>query len=89
MEFEEFIVDFAHWFSDGKKTACLVGIRAEESLNPLPHDQEHEKARFMDYGWSTRVSDAVYNFYPIYDWRTKDIWIANGRSAFATTGFTT
>ena len=29
--FEEFVRDFATWYSDGKPTACLVGIRADES----------------------------------------------------------
>jgi predicted phosphoadenosine phosphosulfate sulfurtransferase len=33
MEFEEFVPAFAEWFSQGKKTACLVGIRSDESLN--------------------------------------------------------
>ena len=33
MEFEEFIIHFGKWFSEGKKTACLVAIRSNESLN--------------------------------------------------------
>ena len=33
MEFEEFVPEFGEWYSKGKKTACLVGIRTDESLN--------------------------------------------------------
>ena len=33
MEFEEFVPEFGEWYSQGKTTACLVGIRADESLN--------------------------------------------------------
>src|SRR5260370_25407976 len=33
MTFEQFIEDFGHWYAQGQLTACLVGIRAGESLN--------------------------------------------------------
>lgn len=33
MEFEEFVPEFGEWYSQGKTCACLVGIRADESLN--------------------------------------------------------
>ena len=33
MEFEEFIEEFGHWYAQGQSCACLVGIRAAESLN--------------------------------------------------------
>jgi predicted phosphoadenosine phosphosulfate sulfurtransferase len=33
MEFEEFVPEFGEWYSKGKLTACLVGIRSDESLN--------------------------------------------------------
>ena len=33
MEFEEFVPEFGEWYSKGELTACLVGIRTDESLN--------------------------------------------------------
>ena len=33
MEFEEFVPAFGDWYGGGKMTACLVGIRTDESLN--------------------------------------------------------
>jgi predicted phosphoadenosine phosphosulfate sulfurtransferase len=29
--------------------------------------------------WTKRNSKNVYNCYPIYDWRTEDVWIANAK----------
>ncbi|HEN1032226.1 TPA: DUF3440 domain-containing protein, partial [Streptococcus agalactiae] len=33
--------------------------------------------------YSKKISDDVYNFYPIYDWKTEDIWVANAKFDFA------
>lgn len=82
MEFEEFASEFAHWFSGDETTACLVGIRSDESLNRFRTIKNKKKRRFKDYGWSTKISETVYNFYPIYDWKAIDVWSANGKSRF-------
>lgn len=29
---------------------------------------------FNGYRWTTKIVDNLYNVYPIYDWRTEDIW---------------
>ena len=29
--------------------------------------------------WSTEIDENVYNLYPLYDWKTEDIWVANGK----------
>ncbi|KUY29811.1 phosphoadenosine phosphosulfate reductase [Elizabethkingia ursingii] len=79
MEFEEFVLEFGKWFSDGEETACLVGIRADESYNRFKTIANFSKTRYKLKQWSTGVGAHVYNFYPLYDWATKDIWIANGR----------
>lgn len=84
MEFEEFIVEFANWFSGGEaEAACLVGIRADESLNRYRTIKHRYKDKFRDFGWSTKMTERVYNFYPIYDWKADDIWTANGRFGFS------
>lgn len=82
MEFEEFIVDFANWFADGEKTACLIGIRADESLNRYRTIKSSRKEKFQGYGWSTKISEEIYNCYPIYDWKVRDIWIANAKFGY-------
>lgn len=74
MEFEEFIILFGVWYGKGKDTACFVGIRADESLNRFRTIVSKKKARFDGKGFTTKVVDNLYNVYPIYDWRTQDIW---------------
>lgn len=79
MEFEEFVVDFGKWFSEGKNTACLVGIRTSESFNRYRTIANFQKRRFRKKQWSTAIGPNLYNFYPIYDWAPEDIWTANGK----------
>jgi len=80
MEFEEFVIDFGRWFAEGKLTACLVAIRADESLNRYRAITSERKSRFENLPWTTWKGGAVYNAYPIYDWRTEDVWVYHGKT---------
>ncbi|MGB3988441.1 MAG: DUF3440 domain-containing protein [Minisyncoccales bacterium] len=83
MEFEEFTLKFAKWYADGAKTATLVGIRSDESLNRYRTIASDTKEPYKGHIWTTRLFDTdIYNAYPIYDWRTEDIWTANGRTGW-------
>lgn len=81
-EFEEFIIQFADWYQKkyGGSVACGVGIRTDESLNRFRTITFQEnKIKFQNKNWTTKIKFSsnyinVYNFYPIYDWRTEDIW---------------
>lgn len=79
MEFEGFVSAFGEWYSQGQKTACLVGIRSDESLNRYRTIASRDKRMLDGKQWTTKVSDNVYNIYPVYDWATEDIWTGNGR----------
>lgn len=83
MEFEEFVPLFGEWYSEGKPTACLVGIRSDESLNRYRTIASRSKVRVNGRQWTTKVSDNVANVYPIYDWRTQDIWTWHARNPTA------
>lgn len=82
MEFEDFIIYFAEWYNKKKGgiTGTGVGIRSDESLNRFRTIISDKKVRYKDYGWTTKVKKNqkewmnVYNFYPLYDWRTEDDW---------------
>lgn len=74
MPFEEFVPAFADWFADGEKCACLVGIRADESLNRFRTVARADKPRYDGRAYTTSVGDHAWNVYPIYDWRTADVW---------------
>ncbi|MCB9441192.1 MAG: DUF3440 domain-containing protein [Mycolicibacterium sp.] len=82
MEFEEFVDRFGAWYSarnGGRLTACLVGIRADESLNRYRTVANRRKRRHEGLMWTTWLGGDVYNVYPIYDWQTADIWRFNGK----------
>ena len=79
MEFEEFIVEWAEWWAAGELTGCFVGIRADESLNRFRTIATASKEMKNGMRWTTRVVDKVYNIYPVYDWRTEDIWRFHGK----------
>lgn len=80
MEFEEFVPEFGEWYADGVETACLVGIRADESLNRFRTIASTSKTRKDEKQWTSLVTDHVYNVYPIYDWKTQDVWGYHGHN---------
>lgn len=75
MEFEEFVVLFAEWYSQSVPTVQFVGIRADESLNRYRTVALWDKKMLNGWRWTTQVTPNAFNVYPIYDWRTRDIWI--------------
>ncbi len=77
--FEKFISKFGNWYSDGEPTACLVGIRTDESLRRYCAINTETKPTFKNKNYSTQQNKNVYNFYPIYDCSVSDIWIYNSK----------
>lgn len=80
MEFEELVPMFGEWYSQGQSTACMVGIRSDESLNRYRTIASSTKRTVAGKQWTTVVTDHVANVYPIYDWRTQDIWTWHARN---------
>lgn len=80
MTFEDFVVKFGNWYGKGEKTACIVGIRTQESLNRWRAINNENKSRYKSTKYSTKVDNNVYNFYPIFDWKTEDIWTYYGKT---------
>lgn len=79
MSYDEFWDKFGDWYAKGKKCACLIGIRTDESLNRFRAIMNDKKEMLDNHFWTKKNTNYVYNVYPIYDWRTDDIWIANGK----------
>lgn len=79
MHQEDLAKQFGRWYrkSHGdKKTVCILGIRADESL--------HRYSGFLNkrYGyegecWITKQFKDVWCASPMYDWTTDDVWHAN------------
>ena len=79
MMFEEFVPLFAQWYGRGKRTACFVGIRTQESLNRF-RTVARDKPMLDGKPYTTNVVDDCWNVYPIYDWQTEDIWTYAAKS---------
>lgn len=82
MEFEELMVIFPEWYAEGKSTAAFIGIRCDESLHRYCAiaTWNKEGKMFNNRRWTTKVTDNVFNIYPLYDWRTSDIWVYHNKN---------
>ncbi len=84
MSQEDLYVEFGKWYAKTHKgkTICLVGIRADESINRYRAYVNVRKELMKDSQWTTKIGKNLYNGYPLYDWATKDVWIANAKEGF-------
>lgn len=79
---KDFYDEFGNWYSQGKTCACLIGIRTDESLNRWRAIMNSDKKMLNGLCWTKNKyveNENCYNCYPIYDWKTEDIWIANAK----------
>lgn len=74
-------VIFAKHFAEKHgKTAVIVGLRMDESLSRRAIiTSKWRKAMYKSKRYSRVIDENTVNFYPIYDWKTQDVWIANAR----------
>lgn len=73
---DKFMKLFPKWYKEKKQTdkiACGVGIRADESFNRF-RAIAFGKSLYQDKKYTTKLSEGVYNFYPIYDFSVEDVW---------------
>lgn len=76
MEFEEFMVIFGKWYAGDELTAGFIGIRSDESLHRYRAITSSKNGlTYNGWKWTTKLNSNLFNVYPIYDWRTEDIWI--------------
>ncbi|MBO5415894.1 MAG: DUF3440 domain-containing protein [Clostridia bacterium] len=79
MHQEDLAKQFCRWYKmshGGKKTVCLLGLRAEESLNRY-NGFINKRYRYGDECWITGIFKDVWTASPMYDWTSSDIWYAN------------
>lgn len=79
-----FMKNFSMWYRDTHKgkVACFVGIRTDESYHRF-RAIAFGKNTYKGTIWSTKIFSDVYNFYPMYDFSTSDVW-----GAYSLYGFT-
>lgn len=76
----EFQECFAFWLRrklGARKVACLIGIRTQESFSRWR--TIYRRTPGPSAQWVCPLGEGVDNVYPLYDWHTTDVWIANGR----------
>ena len=73
--------DFTKWFSSTHgKTAVIIAIRADESMNRYRTiKSQHKKNVYGGKEWLVSKNELTVNAYPLYDWTVDDIWTANGK----------
>ncbi|MDE6184922.1 MAG: DUF3440 domain-containing protein, partial [Lachnospiraceae bacterium] len=79
MHQEDLAKQFGRWYrkSHGnKKTVCLLGMRADESLQRY-YGFLHKKYGYEGECWITKQFKDVWCASPLYDWSSKDVWHAN------------
>lgn len=79
MQYDHFWDMFAEWYSHGKSCANMIGIRTQESLNRFRAIMNERKQTVKGMPWTKKNTEHTYNVYPVYDWKTEDVWIANDR----------
>jgi predicted phosphoadenosine phosphosulfate sulfurtransferase len=74
------------WYREKKwwwNTACLIGIRTQESLDRWRTIfWDGRVFKYKNVSYSKNVGPWVFNFYPIYDWKVSDVWVANNKFSF-------
>ncbi len=84
MHQEDLAKQFSRWYriSHGnKKTVCLLGIRAEESMQRYS-GIINKKYGYKDECWIAKQFKDVWAASPLYDWSTSDIWHAYAKFGY-------
>ena len=79
MHQEDLAKQFGRWYrlSHGnKKTVCLLGMRADESLQRYSGFL-NKKYGYKGQCWISQTFKDVWCASPLYDWSSEDIWHAN------------
>lgn len=78
----DFNVDFAkyiHGLKKANKTVFLIGNRTQESQDRWRSIHSERNRKYEGKKWVNVQEEGIYKAYPIYDWKTDDVWIANNR----------
>ncbi len=79
MHQEDLAKQFGRWYRmvhGEKKTVCLLGMRANESLQRYSGFL-NKKYGYKGECWITRQFKDVWCASPLYDWSSEDVWHAN------------
>lgn len=72
--FKELFMAVLETWHHGEPACHIAGVRCEESPNRMTALTTKEKYKGVTWAKWPDKSRAHYNFYPLYDWTTTDIW---------------
>jgi len=78
MHQEDLARQFIRWYKlshDNKKTVCLLGMRADESLQRYS-GIVNKRHGYKNECWISKQFKDVWTASPLYDWEVSDIWHA-------------
>ena len=80
---EDLYKEFGYWYArqKGEKVVALLGVRSDESYNRY-RAVANKKNTYKGEKWMTDLGDNSFNAYPLYDWTTEDVWIANAKFGY-------
>lgn len=79
MHQEDLAKQFGRWYKishDHKKTVCLLGMRADESMQRYSGFL-NKKYGYKNECWISRKFKDMWCASPLYDWSLNDVWHAN------------
>ncbi len=79
MHQEDLAKQFGRWYRishENKKTVCLLGMRADESLQRYS-GFVNKKYGYKGECWISRQFKNMWCASPLYDWSLEDVWHAN------------
>lgn len=77
-QFNEYFSQWLQRTTGAQQMAVLIGTRTDESLDRWRQiHSDHRTFMYQDVRWTKTIDENIHNAYPIYDWRTSDIWVAN------------
>lgn len=79
MHQEDLAKQFGRFYKEehnNEKTVCLLGIRADESLQRYS-GIVNKKYGYKGECWISKQFKDIWNASPLYDWSNQDIWVAN------------
>ncbi len=84
MHQEDLARQFGRFYKEkhgNKKTVCLLGMRADESLQRYSGFL-NKRYGYKDECWITKQFKDVWCASPLYDWSVNDIWVAHSRFGY-------
>ena len=77
---------FAKWLHARKDVvrSCFhrVFVRRKVSIAGAVFTFARKYQMYHNYRWTSKIGNDIFNAYPVFDWKTTDIWVANGRFGY-------